>query len=149
MLAVLDPAKYPKARTYIGNLIEPVTTFLRWWLDRKELIPALSTTYLFQFARDSPPLRIDFDRIWWLENIFGESNSEGIRDAEARLFHEIEYFSRDARWYGYPAPLAMAHENCIFQEQDANLAREILANSVEKRGLPRRIVLPNRSVYGL
>ncbi len=39
LLNALDPQKYPKARTYIQNLIEPVTTFLTWWLNKGEVIP--------------------------------------------------------------------------------------------------------------
>lgn len=39
LLDSLDPKKYPKARSYIQNLIEPVTTFLGWWLDTGEVIP--------------------------------------------------------------------------------------------------------------
>lgn len=39
LLEALDPQRYPKARTYIQNLIEPVTTFLNWWLNRGEVIP--------------------------------------------------------------------------------------------------------------
>jgi len=39
LLNALDPEKYPKARTYIQNLIHPVTTFFSWWLNRGEVIP--------------------------------------------------------------------------------------------------------------
>ncbi|GFP19798.1 hypothetical protein HKBW3S03_01302 [Candidatus Hakubella thermalkaliphila] len=39
LLNALDPEKYPKARTYIQNLINPVTTFLTWWLNKGEVIP--------------------------------------------------------------------------------------------------------------
>ncbi len=39
LLAALDEKKYPKARAYIQNLMEPVTTFLSWWLKKGEVIP--------------------------------------------------------------------------------------------------------------
>jgi len=39
LLDALDPQKYPKARAYIENLIQPVTTFLTWWLHKGEVIP--------------------------------------------------------------------------------------------------------------
>jgi len=39
LLDALDPEKYPKARTYIQNLIHPVTTFFSWWLNKGEVIP--------------------------------------------------------------------------------------------------------------
>jgi hypothetical protein len=53
LLTVLDPTKYPKARAYIGNLIEPVTTFLRWWLDRKEFIPLTTNAIETAFSQVS------------------------------------------------------------------------------------------------
>lgn len=39
LLNVLHPDKYPKARTYIQNLIKPVSAFLTWWLNKGETIP--------------------------------------------------------------------------------------------------------------
>lgn len=39
LIEALDPQKYPKARTYIQNLMEPVTTFLSWRLKKGEVIP--------------------------------------------------------------------------------------------------------------
>lgn len=39
LLDALDQKQYPKARTYIQNLINPVTTFLNWWLQKGEVIP--------------------------------------------------------------------------------------------------------------
>ena len=39
LLNVLHPDKYPKARTYIQNLIQPVSAFLSWWLNKGEVIP--------------------------------------------------------------------------------------------------------------
>ena len=39
LLTMLDPHRYPKARAYLQNLIEPVTTFLKWWLYKGEGIP--------------------------------------------------------------------------------------------------------------
>lgn len=39
LLAALDEEKYPKARAYIQNLVQPVTTFLSLWLKKGEVIP--------------------------------------------------------------------------------------------------------------
>jgi hypothetical protein len=39
LLNALHPDKYPKARIYIQNLIQPVSTFLSWWLNKGEAIP--------------------------------------------------------------------------------------------------------------
>lgn len=39
LLEALDEEKYPRARVYIQNIIQPVTTFLSFWLNRGEIIP--------------------------------------------------------------------------------------------------------------
>ena len=39
LLQALDPQRYPRARTYIENLMVPVTTFLKHWLAKGEVIP--------------------------------------------------------------------------------------------------------------
>jgi hypothetical protein len=39
LLQALDPQRYPRTRTYIQNLMEPVTTFLKHWLENGEVIP--------------------------------------------------------------------------------------------------------------
>jgi hypothetical protein len=39
LLDALDEKKYPQARTYTQNLIQPVTTFLSWWLKKGKIIP--------------------------------------------------------------------------------------------------------------
>lgn len=39
LLQVLDPQRYPRTRTYIENLMEPVTTFLKHWLEKGEVLP--------------------------------------------------------------------------------------------------------------
>jgi hypothetical protein len=39
LLAALDPQCYPRTRTYVENLMEPVMTFLKRWLETGEVIP--------------------------------------------------------------------------------------------------------------
>ena len=51
LLNVLDPNKYPKARAYIKNLIDPVTTFLGWWLNKGELIPLTTNAIETAFSQ--------------------------------------------------------------------------------------------------
>ena len=51
LLQALDPQRYPHTRTYIENLIEPVTTFLHWWLEKGELIPFTTNAIENAFSR--------------------------------------------------------------------------------------------------
>ena len=39
LLEVLDPQRYPRTRAYVKNLMEPVVTFLKHWLENGEVIP--------------------------------------------------------------------------------------------------------------
>lgn len=39
MVDLLDPERYPKARTYIENISGDLATFFSWWLDKKAWIP--------------------------------------------------------------------------------------------------------------
>jgi hypothetical protein len=49
LLTALEP--YPKARTYIENLVRPVTTFLRWWLQNGEALPLTTNAIESHFSQ--------------------------------------------------------------------------------------------------
>ena len=49
LLTALEP--YPKARAYIENLVKPVTTFLRWWLQKGEALPLTSNAIESHFSQ--------------------------------------------------------------------------------------------------
>ena len=93
--------------------------------DRTYIPPKLAVPYLYSFSRDNRPSRIDFDRVWWLQYVFVPGNPKTTRANEKALFAEIEFMSRDARWYGYPVPLALAHNSCKLSYEDLRLAREV------------------------
>ena len=49
LLKALEP--YPKARAYIENLVKPVTTFLRWWLQKGETLPLTTNAIESHFSQ--------------------------------------------------------------------------------------------------
>ena len=51
LLQALDPQRYPRTRTYIENLMEPVTTFLKHWLASGEVIPLTTNAIENGFSR--------------------------------------------------------------------------------------------------
>ncbi len=53
LLAVLDPGRYPKARSYIEHLLESVTTALPWWLQHGEAIPTTTSAIESTFSQVS------------------------------------------------------------------------------------------------
>ncbi len=117
--------------------------------DRTYIPPTLAVPYLFSFSRDNRPSRVDFDRIWWLENIFVPNNPKATRDNEKELFRDLEFMSRDARWYGYPVALGLAHETCKISYEDVRLAREIVEDILRSMGQELRKTTPLREDYNL
>jgi hypothetical protein len=49
LLTALEP--YPKARAYIENLVRPVTTCLRWWLQKGEALPLTTNAIESHFSQ--------------------------------------------------------------------------------------------------
>jgi hypothetical protein len=117
--------------------------------DRTYIPPRLAVPYLFSFTQDNRPSRIDFDRIWWLENILVRDDSVATRENEKALFKELEFMSRDARWYGYPVALALAHESCKLSYEDLRLAREVCRDVRYEMGFGSEKTEPLRVDYNL
>ena len=51
LLQALDPQRYPHTRTYIENLMVPVTTFLKHWLEKGEVIPLTTNAIETAFSQ--------------------------------------------------------------------------------------------------
>ncbi len=117
--------------------------------DRTYIPPVLAVPYLFSFSSDNRPSRIDFDRVWWLENIFVPNDPETTRENEIRLFSELEFISRDARYYGYPVALALAHEACRVSYEDVRLARAIAKDVYHELGYDPKRINPLRDDLGV
>jgi hypothetical protein len=117
--------------------------------ERAYIPPMLAVPYLFSFSRDNRPSRIDFDRVWWLTNIFVDGDPKATRENEKALFRELEFMSRDARWYGYPAALALAHESCKLSYEDLKLAKEIVRDVRQELGFEDRKTESYRADYNL
>ncbi|MGD2072446.1 MAG: hypothetical protein PVG65_03045 [Candidatus Thorarchaeota archaeon] len=117
--------------------------------NRTYIPPRLAVPYLFSFTQDNRPSRIDFDRIWWLENILVHDDPIATRKNELVLFKELEFMSRDARWYGYPVALALAHESCKLSYEDLRLAREVCREVRFEMGFGSDKTEPLRVDYNL
>jgi hypothetical protein len=117
--------------------------------DRTYIPPMLAVPYLYSFSRDNRPSRIDFDRVWWLQHIFVPDDPKATRTNEKTLFAEIEFMSRDARWYGYPVPLALAHTSCKLSYEDLRLAREVCGDVLRELNQEGVKTEPLRADYDL
>lgn len=116
--------------------------------DRHYVPPVAAVTYIFRFSRDSPIFRLDLDRNWWKENMYDEK-ATSMKENEKRLFGEIEYISRDARWFGYPAPLSFAHINCRVSKEEASLMIERAISIAKEEGFDDEKLIDPRSRIGL
>lgn len=116
---------------------------------RTYIPPPLAVPYLFSFSQDNRPSRIDFDRVWWLQDIFVAGDPKKTRQNEKALFRDIEFMSRDARWYGYPVALALAHEECKLSYEDLRLAKEIADDVLQELGMGSRRTVELREDYNL
>ncbi len=117
--------------------------------DRTYIPPYLAVPYLFSFSQENRPSRIDFDRVWWLQNIFVAGNPKKTRQNEKALFRDIEFMSRDARWYGYPVALALAHEECKISYEDLRIAKEVADDVLQELGMGSRRTVSFRADYDL
>ncbi|MGV9168974.1 MAG: hypothetical protein ACOC38_03430 [Promethearchaeia archaeon] len=122
---------------------------LHIYTDRTYIPPRLGVPYLYRFSAENRPSRIDFDRKWWLHNIFVKDDPDATRKNEKELFREIEFMSRDARWYGYPVPLALAHEKCTLRYEDVKLAQEVCREVRHEMELGSEKTSPMRDDYNL
>ncbi|MFX1598592.1 MAG: DNA double-strand break repair nuclease NurA [Promethearchaeota archaeon] len=116
--------------------------------DRYYVPPVAAVTYIFRFSRDSPIFRLDLDRNWWKENVYDEKIQD-MKKNERKLFSEIEYISRDARWFGYPTPLSFAHINCKVSKEVASLMIERAISIAKEEGFDDEKLIDPRSRVGL
>jgi hypothetical protein len=84
-----------------------------------------------------------------LENILVHDDPIATRKNELVLFKELEFMSRDARWYGYPVALALAHESCKLSYEDLRLAREVCREVRFEMGFGSDKTEPLRVDYNL
>ncbi|MHA1907623.1 MAG: hypothetical protein ACW98Y_10050 [Candidatus Thorarchaeota archaeon] len=117
--------------------------------DRTYIPPTLAVPYLFSFSRDNRPSRVDFDRIWWKEKILVHGDSQATRANEKAIFQDLEFMSRDARWYGYPVALGLAHTTCKLSYEDMRLAKEIVDDILRAMNQEGRKASALREDYNL
>ncbi len=117
--------------------------------NRPYIPPHLAIPYLFSFSEDNRPSRVDFDWVWWRKEVFVEDDNEETHARERKLFRDLELMSRDARWYGYPVPLALAHVVCELKHEDVEVLRQMCREVRHGAGLDDRPVRPLREDYGL
>ncbi len=117
---------------------------LRLLANKRHIPPRYAVTYLFHFSSEVPILRIDFDIDWWKKNIYSEDKRE-LKKREIELFQELDWLSRDIRYYGYFFDLATSHFNSLikFVERD-EVASALIDYFAERGEDPRKYVHPRK-----
>lgn len=115
---------------------------------RRQIPPKNAVTYIFRFSEDMPVLRVDFDRIWWQENVL-EDDIKEMKMKETKIFQEIDFLSHDARWYGYPCPLAFAHQRCTIAGEGRELLVEQAVSIAKREGFDEEKLIPARRRIGI
>ncbi|MHA1740981.1 MAG: hypothetical protein ACTSVD_02690 [Candidatus Thorarchaeota archaeon] len=116
--------------------------------NRTYIPPILAVSYLFSFSDENRPSRVDFDRVWWEKHVL-DTDSETMKEKAKLVFRDLEFMSRDARWYGYPVPLGVAHERCVLRRDDLRMAREIARGLIRNVGLDSGKLDPLREDYNM
>ncbi len=101
------------------------------FLDDREVPPKHGVSYLFKFHEVSFPMRLDMDAGFWRNHIKGD------KEAEKRLFCDLDYTCHDVRSYGYPYPLHAAHRRASLTRNERKAVRDILLQQSQKEGVLR------------
>lgn len=92
MVELLDPEKYPKARTYIENLSANVATFFSWWLEKKAWIPLTTNAIESAFSQVK-------NRIWSIGKRWSDKGLlNWLQVAVNKMFRPQMW---DELWSGY------------------------------------------------
>ena len=112
--------------------------------NRPHIPPYYGVTYLFHFSSEVPILRIDLDYEWYMKNIY--STDTKIQKAkELELFQEIDWLSRDVRYFGYFFDLAFAHSSTVVSFAERDVVAEQLINYFAEQGEnPKMFIHPRR-----
>ncbi len=118
---------------------------LRILENRRYIPPPLTVPYLVQLDPNKPTLRVDFDALWWRENIYDEDINT-LHENEHQIFQDLDFMSRGIYWVGYPAPLAVAHNNCKISRDTERILYNMLIEIATGLGFNSNLFLNQREL---
>lgn len=116
--------------------------------NRPHIPPRYGVSYLFHFSSEVPLLRIDFDINWWNKHIKSATVQDTI-NKEIELFQEIDWLSREVRYFGYFFDLAFAHNETIVRFPERDQIAEMLIDYFVEQGEDYRMFVHPRRRLGL
>lgn len=119
----------PKVDEWQGTLTE-----------KYRIPPAGAVTYLVWLHKNFPAYRLDVDRSFWLDFVYGNTDAETERN-EQKLFEILDYLCHEQRSFGFPYPLrAVQNRLAMSRAERTGLRKQIIDRCVEygmKRALFR------------
>jgi hypothetical protein len=107
------------------------------FLGARGVPPIGGITYIFKLSSGTPPLRVDLDRKFWVENI-QDDNPAIQQQREVQIFRDLDFASHDQRCYGYPYPIKASHDIVSLTKPERQALKKHLIDEAEKAGLKRR-----------
>ena len=104
----------------------------------RRLPPAGAVTYLIRFHKNTPVLRLDMDKQYWLTYVKGENDAE-TQESELRIFKDLDYACHDQRSYGYPYPIKASHDRASLTKQERISLRKQIIDAAVKAGMKRSL----------
>ena len=98
--------------------------------------PAGAVSYLVQFHKNVPILRLDMDIEYWNQsvNIGGE-----VTERESQIFRDLDFAGHEQRSYGYPYPLKAGHDRASLTEAERIAFRNWIIDLAVEAGIPRHV----------
>lgn len=100
--------------------------------------PLGAISYLVRFHRNTPVMRLDIDRTYWLEQVRGSAENETLAN-EQRIFAALDYTCHDQRSYGYPYPIKAAHDRASLTKAERVALRKQIIDAAVKAGMKRML----------
>ncbi len=113
--------------------------------NRRYIPPPLTVPYLVQLDQQKPTLRVDFDALWWHENIY-DDDINILHEKEHQIFQDLDFMSRAIYWVGYPVPLAVAHNKCKIPIDTEKVLYSIVKEIAIELGFDRNLFLNQREL---
>ena len=103
----------------------------------RRIPPPGAVSYLVRFHRSTPVLRLDMDRQYWEKQVKKGTEME-TRQAEVRIFEDLDYTCHDQRVYGYPYPIKAAHDRTSLTDAErVALRKQLIAEAIAQGMSPK------------
>jgi hypothetical protein len=102
-------------------------------VEGRQIPPIGAVSYLFRFHKNTPVMRLDMDRNWWVENLKGNPVEE------TRVFEELDYCGHDQRAYGYPFPIKACHDRTRLSNAERLVMKKQIIDAAVAQGMKRSL----------